>query len=88
MRWVYFALNRRGLSFWRIRLFLSARVRALFHSFVFNFQSFFLPVYTFLFAFFCKQSPVNKTQNILKVIFYSKGSSVSSLIFTNPSLSF
>lgn len=35
-----------------------------------------------------KQSPVNKTQNILKVIFYSKGSSVSSLIFTNPSLSF
>ena len=49
-------------------------------------------VFFFLFTLsclhFCKQSPVNKTQNILKVIFYSKGSSVSSLIFTNPSLSF
>ena len=38
--------------------------------------------------FFCKQTFVNKAQNILKVIFYSKGSSVISSIFIKPSPSF
>ena len=57
----------------------------------FNFQSFSPPVYAFLFTdftLFCKQTFVNEAQNILKVIFYSKGSFASSSTFTKPSLSF
>lgn len=87
VRWVYFALNRRGLSFWRIRLFLSARIRALFHPHVFNFQSFF-SLFTLPCSQTCEQTFVNKAQNIFKVNFYSKGNSSFSSTFMNPSGSF
>ena len=58
-------------SDWRIRHFYWCPFPGCF-SFLLCFQSFFAPVHTFLFTFrpdFCEQKPVNRAQNILKVIF-------------------
>lgn len=62
-------------SNWRIRHFYWCPYPGCF-SFLLCFQSFSAPVHTFLFTFrpdICEQKPVNKSQNILKVMLNQMG---------------